>query len=217
MGITAFVPATVTEWLALGAAYLIGSLPFGLLIGFVRGVDIRKSGSGNIGATNAGRVLGRPYGYVAFAGDFGKGWVSSAWLGPQLAAAPGREALLAVLCGAAAVAGHVWPIYLRFRGGKAVATGCGAVVGLDPLVFLFGGALWLLCLLLFRFVSLASIVMVLSFPVFFWLRMDDRAYGVEVVAGALLLALLVVLRHRANLQRILTGVEPKVGRRGDTA
>ncbi len=217
MEIPGFVPASAGEWLALGASYLLGALPFGLLLGFARGVDIRRAGSGNIGATNAGRVLGRPFAYLAFAGDLGKGWLPSAWIGPQLASTPERETLLAVLCGAAAVAGHVWPVYLRFHGGKAVSTGCGAVAGLDPLVFLAGGAIWLLCLALFRFVSLASIVMVLSFPVVFWIRMNGAPYGLEVVGGALLLALLVVLRHRANILRLLAGTEPKIGRRGGAA
>ena len=217
MGLTDFVPVTPREGLAVGVAYLLGSLPFGLILGLLKGVDIRKAGSGNIGATNAGRVLGRPYGYAAFLGDFAKGWFPSALLGPWLAATPGREPLLAVLCGAAAVAGHVWPIYLRFHGGKAVSTGCGAVVGIDPIVFLGGGAAWLVCLALFRFVSLASIAMVLSFPLLFWLRQGVRPYGPETVAGAMLLALLVLLRHRPNLQRLLTGTEPRIGRRRDPA
>jgi glycerol-3-phosphate acyltransferase PlsY len=212
MEISPYLPASASEWLAVLGSYLLGSLPFGLLLGFlVKGVDIRKSGSGNIGATNAGRVLGRPYAYLAFAGDFGKGWLPC-WLGLQIAGEPVRAFPLAVLCGAAAVAGHVWPIYLRFKGGKAVATGCGVVVALDPIVFLGGGAVWGLCSLLFRFVGLSSIAMVASFPLFFWYRMDTRGYGVETVIGTALLALLVIHRHRANIARMFAGTEPRMGR-----
>ncbi len=202
-----------TELLGILAAYLLGSVPFGLLFGFLRGVDIRKSGSGNIGATNVGRALGRPWALLAFACDFGKGWVSSAWIGPWVADVPEREALLATLCAGGAVLGHVWPLYLRFKGGKAVATGCGGIVGIDPVIFLGGGVVWLLTTAVTRYVGLASILMGLAFPVLAWWRSGQRDYGMEVVLGTALLALLILVRHRANISRMLAGTESRIGQK----
>ena len=193
------------------ASYLLGSVPCGLLLGKARGVDVRRVGSGNIGATNVGRALGRPWALVAFACDFGKGLVPSLWLAPLALSGsePGAVRTAAVLAGGAAVCGHVWPIYLRFRGGKGVATGCGALVGLDPLLFLAGGVVWLVTLGLFRMVGLASIAMGVAFPVAAWLRRSEGE-GLEVVLGSLALTLLVLARHRANMTRMLAGTEPKV-------
>lgn len=205
------------EWLALLASYLLGAVPFGWVLARVlKGVDLRRHGSGNIGATNAMRVLGRPLGLLAFALDFAKGWVA-----PALFAAAARDSLgavapasfsLEVLCGAAAVLGHVFPVYLRFRGGKAVATGCGAIVAIDPWIFVLGGLVWLLCLFSLRMVSVASMAMAFAFPVVAWQRMGPGGYGWEVVWGTGALAALVLWRHRANVGRILAGTEPKTGK-----
>lgn len=190
------------------AAYLLGSVPFGLLLARLKGIDLRRVGSGNIGATNTARALGRSWGLLAFLLDFGKGWLP-AFL--ALSLAPVDQAVpLATAAGAAAVVGHCFPVYLRFRGGKGVATGCGAVVAIEPLVFLAGGAAWLVALALFRFVSLSSLVMGVAFPVAAWLlRPEEPAF----LVGALGLALLVFLRHQANLGRLLAGTEPRVGAR----
>lgn len=206
------------EWLALLASYLLGAVPFGwVLARLLKGVDLRRHGSGNIGATNAMRVLGKPLGFLAFALDFGKGWAA-----PALFAAAARDSLgelapaslsLEVLCGAAAVIGHVFPIYLGFRGGKAVATGCGAIVAIDPLIFVFGGLVWLLCLFTLRMVSAASMAMAVAFPIVAWQRMGPGGYGWEVVWGTAALAALVLWRHRANVGRILAGTEPRTGQR----
>jgi glycerol-3-phosphate acyltransferase PlsY len=199
--------------LALLLSYLLGAVPFGwVLVRVVKGEDLRRMGSGNIGATNAMRALGRPLGLVAFLCDFGKGLVPVAFLAPALSGAfdPGW---LRVLCGAAAVAGHVWPVYLGFKGGKAVATGCGAIVAIDPWIFVAGGLVWLLVLLVTRFVSLASVAMGLAFPVAAALRRSPERYGMEVVIGTGALALLILVRHRSNLRRLAAGNEPRVGRR----
>jgi len=218
VGIASFAaPPGSTEILAVLLAYLLGSVPFGLVLGYLVGrVDIRTIGSGNIGATNVGRALGRPWAVVAFVGDFGKGWISTFLLAPWLASAPENASLLAVVCGGAAVGGHCWPVYLRFRGGKGVATGCGALVGIDPLLFVLGGAVWLVTLGLFRFVSLSSMAMGLSFPLIALWRTSRAGYGSEVVLGAAALSILVFVRHRANMARILAGTEPRVGRRPRT-
>ena len=211
------LPGTGLEWAGVGASYLLGSTAFGLILGLLRGVDIRKHGSGNVGATNAGRVLGRPFGLAAFVGDFLKGWLPAWWIGPAVAAAPERVALLAVWCGAAAVCGHVWPIFFGFRGGKAVATGCGAIVGRDPLVFLGGGLVWLLAVGATRMVSLGSILMGIAFPVFAWWRARSEDRGLELVWGTALLALLVLWRHRANISRIVSGTESRIGAKKNTS
>ncbi|MEM7307914.1 MAG: glycerol-3-phosphate 1-O-acyltransferase PlsY [Planctomycetota bacterium] len=199
--------------LAILVSYLLGAVPFGFVMARVlRGVDLRTVGSGNIGATNAMRVLGKPLGVVAFLLDFAKGWVPSFLLAPLAASEAVDLGWLRVLCGAAAVVGHVWPVYLRFRGGKAVATGCGAIVGVDPLVFVGAGLVWLLTLATTRFVSLASMAMGVSFPVLAALRMGPERHGFELVLGTGALALLILLRHRSNLGRLLAGTEPRAGR-----
>jgi len=204
--------------LALLSSYLLGAVPFSwLFVRVLKGVDLRTIGSGNIGATNAMRVLGRPLGVVAFLCDFGKGLVPVAFIAPALgptlsSGAHIQSGWLQVLCGAAAVAGHVWPVYLGFKGGKAVATGCGAVTGIDPWLFLAGGLVWLAVLSLTRFVSLASLAMGLTFPVAAAVRMSPARYGPEVVVGTGALALLILLRHRSNLKRLAAGTEPRIGR-----
>jgi glycerol-3-phosphate acyltransferase PlsY len=212
---SALVPDTPLAWLALLAAYLLGAIPFGLVLGFlVGGVDVRKTGSGNIGATNVGRALGRPWAIAAFALDCAKGWAPAFLLPPLVVGAdPERLWALRVLLGVAAVAGHVWPIYLGFRGGKGVATLCGAVVAVDPLIFLGGGAVWLVTLVLTRYVGLSSMMMGLSFPFLAAWRLAGLSYRNEVVWGTALLSALVFVRHRANIGRMLAGTEPKAGRR----
>jgi glycerol-3-phosphate acyltransferase PlsY len=206
------VPATVQGWLALLVSYLLGAVPFGLVLGhLVGGVDIRRQGSGNIGATNVGRALGRPWAIAAFALDCAKGW-APAYVLPLFLPGESPEALR-VGCGFAAVCGHVWPVYLGFRGGKGVATLCGAVIAVDPLVFLGGGAVWLATLFSTRYVGLSSMLMGLSFPFLAAWRLRGRPEVVEVVWGTALLSALVFVRHRANIGRMLAGTEPKAGQR----
>jgi len=206
------------EWAALLVSYLAGAVPFGwVLARAIKGVDLRRHGSGNIGATNAMRVRGRPLGLLAFALDFGKGWIGPAVFAPAFAqyargvAGGDGNLSLEVLCGAAAVIGHVFPVYLGFRGGKAVATGCGAIVAIDPLIFVIGGLAWILSITTVRIVSVASMAMAVTFPIVAWQRMDGGLYGAEVVWGTAALAALVLWRHRVNLLRILAGTEPRTG------
>lgn len=206
--------STLAPWLGLLASYLLGAVPFGFCLAkILRGVDLREVGSGNIGATNAMRVLGKPLGLFAFALDFAKGWVPVAWLAPALAGTslPGETTWWPVAYGAAAVLGHVFPVYLRFRGGKAVATGAGALVGLDPLTFLIAGATWPFVLLTSRMVSLASLIMGVAFPLVALWRRSEGAVDLPTVVLAAGLALLIVVRHRANVSRILAGTESRIG------
>ena len=201
--------------LALLLSYLLGAVPFGFVMARLRGVDLRTIGSGNIGATNAMRALGKPLGLTAFALDLVKGWVPVAWIAPALVGADGGfdPGWARVLCGAAAVSGHVWPVYLGFRGGKGVATGCGGIVAIDPWIFVWGGVVWLVTLLTTRFVGLSSMLMGVAFALTAFLRREAGGYGLEVVFGTGALALLILARHRSNLGRMLAGTEPRAGRR----
>ncbi len=209
-------------WL-LGAAgaYLLGAVPFGVLIGRIHGVDIREHGSRNIGATNVGRVLGRRWGILCFLLDAAKGAVPVAitgWIGGTLgrsAAEIGAGALgWWLLVAAAALAGHMASPFIGFKGGKGVATGFGALVAFWPLLgipALAAFAIWIVMVLAVRMVSAASIVAALSLPVSAAVACGLTRDSAPVIAAAAVLSLLVVLRHRANIGRILRGVEPRIG------
>jgi len=197
-------------------AYLLGSMPFGVLLAKARGVDLRAMGSGNIGATNAMRALGKPLGMLAFALDFGKGFAIPWWL----VQGPGSGDLrLASVCVVAAAAGHVWPIFLQFRGGKAVATAMGALCAVDPLIALCGVPVWLAAVFLSSHVSVGSLAMSASFPVTAWIRRGHAEGSDAFVAAAALLCLLIWVRHRPNIERLLQGEEARtrLGLRGREA
>jgi glycerol-3-phosphate acyltransferase PlsY len=190
--------------LAVVLSYLLGAVPFGLvLVRLKTGQDLREFGSGNIGATNAMRAAGVPIGVISFLLDAGKG-LAPVLLGRYV---DGGSAYLPVACGAAAVVGHCFSIYLRGQGGKGVATGCGALLGLDWLLFPIGGAVWLVTLVATRYVAAASIAMGLTFPVAAWLLTDGGRP--EVVVGSSLLTLLILVRHRSNMARMMAGTVPK--------
>jgi len=204
------LPHAPADLAAIACAYLLGAIPFGLLlVRLTKGIDVRSVGSGNIGATNAMRAGGRGLGLAVFVLDFLKGWVAASCVAPWIGAAEGSELhVLRVACGVAAVVGHCFPIYLRFKGGKGVATACGAVVALDPFVFLWGGAAWMAVATLTRFVSLASMVMVAAFLASAWfLRGGERP---ELALGIGILLALILYRHRSNISRMLAGTEPKL-------
>lgn len=180
-------------------SYLLGAVPFGfVLCRLVKGVDLRTIGSGNIGATNAMRVLGAPLGLVAFALDVGKGYAPAALFGEG-------DPSWQVACGAAAVLGHVFPVYLRFRGGKAVATGAGVLLALEPMILVWAGLVWVALLFAFGFVSLSSMAMGIAFPLSAWFLGEPPV----VVAGAAALTALILVRHRSNMARLLAGTESR--------
>ncbi len=184
------------------AAYLVGSLPFGYWVGRLRGVNLFAAGSGNVGATNAGRVLGRKWGLLVFTLDLLKGAVPVATAG-LLEATDGLRALTA----AAAFVGHLYPVTLGFRGGKGVATGLGAVAVLVPGPAGLAFAAWAVTTLLTRYVSLGSVVAVAVLTAATaWV---GAAWPVTlfVVAGSLF----VVFKHRANIRRLATGTESRTG------
>lgn len=203
-------------WLLIG--YIAGSIPFSLLIGFAKGVDIRKHGSGNVGATNVGRVLGKPYGMACFLMDVLKGALPVAVAGHFIdhTAVIGQWQWLAVA--AAAVLGHVFPVWLKFKGGKGVATGFGVLLGFWPTLTipaLVAIIVWVVCVLIWRYISLASIVGALVLPVVLIVIQKFVHHGnvVDVLPFLIvssLLGLLVILRHRANIGRLIAGTESKV-------
>ncbi len=204
---------SANEFGVLLLSYLLGAVPFGwLMTRVIKGVDLRTIGSGNIGSTNAMRALGKPLGVLAFLLDFAKGYVPAAFFAGWAATDPERLSLVRVLCGTAAVCGHVWPVYLRFKGGKAVATGCGGIVAIDPMIFVFSGLAWVGTLAVTRYVGLASMVMGVTFPIFAWSRKGEvRGYGMELVVATAALAVLILWRHRANIGRMLAGTESRIG------
>jgi len=214
------------------AAYLLGSVPFGHLLGRLAGVDIRTAGSRNIGATNCWRLCGWRFGLPAFVLDVAKGfaaalvarWVVGAW--PPAADMPAPMVhLLVVLAGASAIVGHVFPLYLGFRGGKAVATSLGVLLGLPAVWPLAAGAfvLWTAVLLATRYVSVAStaaalamLAAVLVVDVSDGVRLSLVTPWTErwpVTAFTVLLVVVVLVRHRENYRRLLAGTENKFGRR----
>mgnify|MGYP002628500443 CR=1 FL=1 len=201
---------TGQEWGLIVFAYLLGSIPFGFILARLKGVNLHTFGSGNIGATNTSRAIGKPLGLLAFTLDFLKGYAPYAWLVPAFGGDGMDPRVLGVIMGGAATCGHVWPVFLRFKGGKAVATGCGALVAHAPTVFLLGGVGFLIAAFSTGFVSLASIIMVCLFPLIAYEEMDTEIYGMEVVWGTIAFALLVIWRHRENLKRLFSGLEPSI-------
>jgi glycerol-3-phosphate acyltransferase PlsY len=192
---------------AAAIAYLLGAVPFAALAARACGRDLRREGSGNLGATNAIRVLGPAIGVPVLLADIAKGWVAVAFLPGWLGASGVTTALL---CGVAVVAGHVWPVFLRFRGGKGVAAGAGAFLGLAPAATGMALAVFVIVLLGTRYVSLASMIAGATLPVFLWLRSAPPA----VWWVGLALAVLVIVRHRANIRRLASGTENRVRWRG---
>ena len=196
-------------------AYLLGSLSGSLLIGRVRGIDIRQSGSGNAGGTNALRVAGWRFALGVVVIDVGKGALAaSLGLYPiaGMGAAPFTPIEVAAACALAAVIGHCWPVFFGFRGGKGAGTAVGAVLVLAPLLAGSVFLLWLAIVASTRFVGLATVVAGLGFPLFTWLAgyLGHPQPG-AIFAFSLAIALLIVFTHRGNLVRLWRGQEPRLG------
>jgi len=191
-------------------AYLIGSFPSGFLIGKARGVDLRKEGSGNIGATNALRVLGKKWGYLCFALDIGKGALAVSLAKSVAAPEIGTDPILAAIVAAVSVlAGHSFPVWLKFKGGKGIATSGGIAIALFPWpVFVLSISAWVVVFLCTRIVSIASLIAtgVLGSTLFvLWLRGGSGAFAAIGAA----MCLLVIWLHRANISRLAKGTEPR--------
>jgi glycerol-3-phosphate acyltransferase PlsY len=197
------------QWLWPVLFYLVGSVPTGYLLGRTRGLDIRRHGSGNIGATNVWRVMGRNYGLIAFASDFLKGFLPLFLLRTLGFPAIGSwtVSLLLVLCGLAAIIGHNYTPWLGFKGGKGIATSAGVLGALMPWVLAVALSLWIIATLLTRMVSVGSILAAASLaPLAFFFYPGNWIYfGLACLAGGL-----AIVRHKSNIQRLLAGTEPRM-------
>jgi len=184
--------------------YVLGSVPTGYLVGRVLGVDVRKVGSGNIGTANVLRAAGKRAAVLTLTGDMLKGFV------PVVIARllVSNHWLIAAVAFAAMV-GHCWPVFLRFKGGKAVATGAGTTIGLAPILGLGLFAFWWAIVLLSRYTSLGAISVMVVSPVVFWLSGQPLPYVLYTIVGGAL----VLWRHRENARALIKGTERKVGER----
>ena len=209
----------VTPAVFLLGSYLLGSIPFGYLAGRLQGIDIRQAGSCNVGATNVVRVLGKGYGYPVFALDCSKGFAAvkismlmatgrpPEWNSPEI------FGILAAIC---SVLGHLYPPWLKFKGGKGVATSAGALLALTPVATLIGVAIWLIVFWLTRYVSLASLTAAVVLPiVILVVSSPDQNKRKPLVYSSVCVAAVVVWRHRSNLSRLIRGTEPRFTRKGD--
>lgn len=195
-------------------SYFFGSIPFGLLIGkIIKGIDLRKHGSGNIGATNVGRVLGRKWGLICLALDALKGLAPVLGL-PSLILGQGDPKLThaTVLAGVATIVGHMFPCWLGFRGGKGVATSLGVLVVLSPWGVLVAALLFFTTFFAWRYVSLSSMIAAVGFSLFELIRLapnpfDERGWSQALFAIAV--PALIIIQHRGNIRRLWRGEEPK--------
>jgi glycerol-3-phosphate acyltransferase PlsY len=198
--------------LVLALSYLVGSIPFALLIGKFNGIDIRRHGSGNTGATNVRRVLGKQWGILCFVLDFAKGLIPVLLVKNM---ANGGD-LLPMLAAVGAIAGHVWPLYLRFKGGKGVATSLGALLALAPWAVVVAGIAWVVSFYLTRYVSVASLVAALMLPVSAGALnlMRPATVSTPILILLTLIGLLIIVRHKTNVIRLYKGEENRFARKG---
>ena len=197
-------------------SYLMGSVPAGYIAGRFAGIDIRRVGSGNIGATNVLRVLGKPYGYAVFLFDFCKG-VGAVRVSILIinAAHPGNQEseLVGIMAGVLCVLGHTYPVWLGFKGGKGVATSVGVLFGLMPAAALTELAVWFVTFQATKYVSVASIVAAVALPVTAAVMVHFEKAGMPLVYFSASLAVVIVWRHRSNVSRLMKGTEPSFRRK----
>ena len=193
-------------------AYLVGAIPFGLLVAGMKGVDIRQQGSGNIGATNVLRVIGKGWGIFTLVLDALKGFIP-AFFFPMLGGDSVPE-VYGVLFGFVAILGHSFPVYLRFKGGKGVATSAGMLLGVAPVAVGVGILVFIITVVLSRYVSLASILAAIAVGVTAWVE-GDNAMIVKLTITVM--SLMIVWLHRANIQRLLNGTENRFGKKKESS
>jgi acyl phosphate:glycerol-3-phosphate acyltransferase len=188
-------------------SYLLGSIPFGLLLArLFGGGDVRKAGSGNIGATNVARVVGPLAGILTLVFDTAKG-TAAVWLAGRVANDSATWMMIAAL---AVLLGHCFPVWLKFKGGKGVAAALGVFLALSPLAAVSAMLLFLLCVAYWRYVSLGSVAAAAAMPLLIYFLWAPRhAPPIIVDAGTLAIALLVIYKHDGNLQRLVEGTEPR--------
>ena len=205
----------ILAFCALG--YLFGSFPAGYIAGRMAGVDVRAHGSGNIGATNVLRVLGKKWGYAVFFVDAFKGFAAvrlTLFLANHLPAAQLYAEYFAILAAVMCIIGHTFPVWLRFKGGKGVATSAGALFGLMPFVVPLILLIWIIVFETTRYVSLASIAAAISLPIVVGLFLRWKFLeGTALFYFSILIALLVLWSHRSNFSRLLNGTEQRFSRK----
>ena len=197
-------------------AYLLGSIPTGYLVGRAKGIDIRAVGSGNIGATNVFRMVGKTAGVIALIVDGLKGYAACTWLCDgvlALAGVPTADTeLYRILAGITAVLGHNFSCWLKFKGGKGIATSAGVYFALAPLAAGIALVTWIVTAVSTRYVSMASIAAAVALPTAVWLTKDSLFLGIVTTA----LGLLAIFKHRGNIQRLLNGTEQHFGQKSAT-
>jgi len=216
--------ATHSLLLLIPIAYLVGAIPFGLVVGLSRGIDVRTAGSGNIGATNVGRLLGKPFFFLVFFLDLLKSLIPMAiasWIVSRIPEAQRDWPLYLVwlLVGFAAVIGHMFSVFLRFKGGKGVATSAGVVIGLYPYFTLAGLVVVGVFLIVFfatRYISLGSIIAACAFPLAYFAIGRARGWPVlgdqfPLLIFAIVMGGLIVWKHRTNIARLRAGTESRFG------
>lgn len=194
-------------WLIPVIAYFLGAIPFGFLIVKVRGRDIRETGSGNIGAANVARNAGAIAGVLTLILDAGKGYLA-VWIAARWTHSNERWMMAAAL---AAVIGHMFPVWLRFKGGKGVATGLGVFLPIAATAVLAAVVLWIVVVAFWRYSSLGSILAAVALPIFVHLLYAPlHAPPPEVTVGTILISILVLVKHRGNIERLMNGTESRL-------
>lgn len=207
------------HYLFTGLCFLCGSIPFGLLLGFMAGKDVRKEGSGNIGFTNVLRVCGKSWGIPVLILDAAKGFLPVYFLPELLLSGDNNIDFYRAIGGVCAVLGHNFTPWLKFRGGKGVATGAGVLAALVPQPFLIGLGVWIVLVAIFRYVSLGSMFgAFVVFAVRCYFTRDDffSLNNLPATLMAFLIWALVMVSHRANIKRLLNGQENKIGAKKKT-
>ena len=194
--------------------YLIGSIPTGYLAArAVKGIDIRKHGSGNMGATNVFRVLGPAWGIAVLLIDITKGFIAITVIYPIFMEFGGEyssELLAKLIFGFAAIAGHNWTIFLSFKGGKGVATTCGVFLAIAPYAVLCALLVWIAAVLVTKYISVASITAAVTCPLWIWLIYKEDDNFTALISMSFLVPVLIIYTHRANIKRLRTGTEHKI-------
>jgi len=213
------MPVPVVGYIATAIlGYLLGSIPTGFLVAKARALDIRTVGSGNIGATNVFRSLGKAAGILVLLADALKGWAAVAlmanvvcqWSDP--AASPQARESFRIVAGGAAILGHNYTCWLHFRGGKGIATSAGVLLALVPWALLIILGVWVIVFALSRYVSLASIAASFALPFAAWLA----GYSVALIVIGAAMAALAIYKHKSNIERLLKGTEHRLGHRAST-
>jgi acyl phosphate:glycerol-3-phosphate acyltransferase len=197
--------------LAMVAGYLVGSIPTGFLVAKAKGIDIRALGSGNIGATNVFRILGKPAGIFVLVVDGLKGYAACAWLSDlilyYLAGPNTTQEYLRIVAGLFVILGHNYTCWLHFKGGKGIATTAGVLAALVPWTLVISLSLWIVVFALTRYVSLASITASFSLPFATWLS----GYSLTLILITAAMGVLAIYKHKGNIERLLHGTESRFG------